>query len=157
MVVSCAPACCLARSLEGERDGIEILFTSPHAHSKGIGYAAWSEIEKTYPQVRVWGLVTPYFKTRNIHFYVNRYGFHIVEFFNSHHPDPYDPDSATRLPGALLRLAVSVAPVAHHLVGKAQVVGLAGNLVGTAPLGTTELLIVTVNRGIAIHVAPIPA
>lgn len=37
--------------------------------------------------------VTPYFETRNIHFYVNRCGFHIVEFFNSHHPDPNDPDS----------------------------------------------------------------
>lgn len=30
---------------------------------------------------------------RNIHFYVNRCGFHIVEFFNSHHPDPNDPDA----------------------------------------------------------------
>ena len=26
------------------------------------------------------------------YFYVNRCGFHIVEFFNSHHPDPNDPD-----------------------------------------------------------------
>jgi len=26
------------------------------------------------------------------HFYVNRGGFHIVEFFNSHHPDPSDLD-----------------------------------------------------------------
>ena len=33
-----------------------------------------------------------YFEKRNIHFYVNRCGFHIVEFFNSHHPDPNDPD-----------------------------------------------------------------
>lgn len=29
---------------------------------------------------------------RNIHFYVNRCGFHIVEFFNSHRPDPNDPE-----------------------------------------------------------------
>ena len=29
---------------------------------------------------------------KNIHFYVNRCGFHIVEFFNSHHPDLNDPD-----------------------------------------------------------------
>ena len=79
--------------VEGERGELEILFTSPHAHSKGIGYAAWCEIERTYPDVKVWELVTPYFETRNIHFYVNRCGFHIVEFFNSHHPDPNDPDS----------------------------------------------------------------
>ena len=28
-----------------------------------------------------------------IHFYVNRCGFHIVEFFNKHHPDPNEIDS----------------------------------------------------------------
>lgn len=37
---------------------------------------------------------TPYFEKRNIQFYVNRSGFHIVEFFSSHHPDPNDPDAA---------------------------------------------------------------
>ena len=40
----------------------------------------------------MWETVTPYFEKRNIHFYVNRCGFHIVEFFNSHHTDPNDPD-----------------------------------------------------------------
>jgi len=38
--------------------------------------------------------VTPYFEQRNIHFYVNRCGFHIVGFFNKFHPDPNDPDSS---------------------------------------------------------------
>lgn len=33
-------------------------------------------------------ILTPYFEERNIYFYVNRCGFHIVEFFNPHHPDP---------------------------------------------------------------------
>ena len=36
---------------------------------------------------------TPYFETRNIHFYVNKCGFHIVEFFNSHHPEPCGPEA----------------------------------------------------------------
>ncbi|MBE6464858.1 MAG: GNAT family N-acetyltransferase [Eggerthellaceae bacterium] len=80
-------------NVEGDKGELEILFVSPHVHSKGIGYAAWCAIEKMYPDVKVWGLVTPYFETRNIHFYVNRCGFHIVEFFNSHHPDPNDPDA----------------------------------------------------------------
>lgn len=78
--------------VESEKGELEILFTSPRTHSKGVGYAAWHEIEKTYPKVTVWGLVMPYFETRNIHFYVNRCGFHIVEFYNSHHPDPNNPD-----------------------------------------------------------------
>ena len=78
--------------VDGERGELELLFVSPKAHSKGIGYAAWSEVEKLHPEVTVWETVTPYFEKRNIHFYVNRCGFHIVEFFNSHHPDPNDPD-----------------------------------------------------------------
>ena len=78
--------------VEGERGNLELLFVSPKVHSKGIGYAAWCAVEKLHPEVTVWETVTPYFEKRNIHFYVNRCGFHIVEFFNSHHPDPNDPD-----------------------------------------------------------------
>ena len=78
--------------VEGDRGDLEILFVSPKVHSKGIGYAAWCEVEKMHPEVKIWETVTPYFEKRNIHFYVNRCGFHIVEFHNSHHPDPNDPD-----------------------------------------------------------------
>jgi GNAT superfamily N-acetyltransferase len=78
--------------VEGDRGDLELLFVSPHIHSHGVGQAAWWKIEQLYPDVRVWELVTPYFETRNIHFYVNKLGFHIVEFYNSHHPDPNDPD-----------------------------------------------------------------
>ena len=78
--------------VEGEMGDLDLLFVSPKAHSKGIGYAAWCAVEQLHPEVTVWETVTPYFEKRNIHFYVNRCGFHIVEFFNSHHPDPNDPD-----------------------------------------------------------------
>ena len=80
--------------VDGERGDLELLFVSPKAHSKGIGYAAWCMIEKLHPEVKIWETVTPYFEKRNIHFYVNRCGFHIVEFYNSHHPNPNDPDMA---------------------------------------------------------------
>ena len=80
----------LVLSIDGDRGELEILFVNPHIHSKGVGYASWCAVEKLHPEVKVWGLVTPYFETRNIHFYVNRCGFHIVEFYNSHHPDPND-------------------------------------------------------------------
>ena len=83
--------------VEGERGNLELLFVSPKVHSKGIGYAAWCAVEKLHPEVKVWETVTPYFEKRNIHFYVNRCGFHIVEFFNSHHPDPNDPDMAASM------------------------------------------------------------
>ena len=45
-----------------------------------------------HPEVTVWETVTPYFEKRNIHFYVNRCGFHIVEFYNGHHRDPNEED-----------------------------------------------------------------
>lgn len=80
--------------IDGDRGELDLLFVDPHAHSKRIGQAAWQAIEDAYPQVSVWGLVTPYFEKRNIHFYVNRCGFHIVEFFNSRHPDPAGPPEA---------------------------------------------------------------
>ena len=89
--------------VEKDRGDLDILFTDPDVHSKGIGYAAWCQIEKMYPEVKVWETLTPYFETRNIHFYVNRCGFHIVEYFNEHHRSPHDvgvdPDSEQSLDG----------------------------------------------------------
>ncbi len=78
-------------STEGNRGDLEILFVNPDIHSKGVGYAAWCEVEKLHPEVTVWETITPYFETRNIHFYVNKCGFHIVEFYNRYHQDPNDP------------------------------------------------------------------
>ena len=74
--------------IDGTRGELDLLFTSPGVHSKGVGYAAWCEIERLHPEVEVWETVTPYFETRNIHFYVNRCGFHIVEYYNKYHKDP---------------------------------------------------------------------
>ena len=76
-----------------QHNELELLFVSPDVHSRGIGLAAWQTVEKLYPETEVWETCTPYFETRNIHFYVNKCGFHIVEFFNSFHPDPHDPET----------------------------------------------------------------
>ena len=78
--------------VSGNKGELSLLFVQPKLHSAGIGYAAWCEIEKMYPEVEIWETVTPYFEKRNIHFYVNRCGFSIVEFYNTHHPDPNDPE-----------------------------------------------------------------
>ena len=87
----------LVLRVEGTKGDLDLLFVSPKAHSKGIGYAAWSEVEKLHPEVTLWETVTPYFEKRSLHFYVNRCGFHIVEFYNNQHPDPNDPDSRETL------------------------------------------------------------
>ena len=83
----------LVIKVDGDKGDLELLFVLPKVHSKGIGYAAWCAVEKLHPEVKVWETVTPYFEKRNIHFYVNRCGFHIVEFFNKHHPEPNETET----------------------------------------------------------------
>jgi GNAT superfamily N-acetyltransferase len=73
---------------------LDFFFIDAGSHSRGLGSRAWAAIERRYPQVRVWETMTPYFEQRNIHFYVNRCGFQIVEFFHPGHPDPNEPTHA---------------------------------------------------------------
>ncbi len=68
--------------VDGEKGDLEIFFVHPSCHSKGIGQAAWKEIERIHNNVKVWETVTPCFEKRNIHFYVNKLGFHIVKYYN---------------------------------------------------------------------------
>lgn len=81
---------------ETKHNELALFFILPAAHSKGIGQAAWKAIERQHPETKVWETCTPYFEKRNIHFYVNRCGFHIVEFFHSKHPDPNTPDECSK-------------------------------------------------------------
>lgn len=81
---------------ETKHNELALFFILPAAHSKGIGQAAWKAIERQHPETKVWETCTPYFEKRNIHFYVNRCGFHIVEFFHSKHPDPNAPDECSK-------------------------------------------------------------
>ena len=70
------------------RNELSLFYVNVDCHSKGIGSAAWRTIEARYPQTKVWETVTPYFEKRNLHFYINKCGFHAVEFFNPKHKDP---------------------------------------------------------------------
>ena len=70
------------------RNKLELLFVSPDVHSRGVGAAAWREVERLYPETDVWETCTPYFEKRNIHFYINKCGFRAVEFFCEFHRDP---------------------------------------------------------------------
>jgi len=77
---------------EEAKGELELLFVSPEAHSKGIGQAAWFAVEAMHPEIKVWETITPYFEKRNIHFYVNKCGFQIVEFWNKFHHGPAVPE-----------------------------------------------------------------
>ncbi len=70
---------------------LDFLFVKVGVQSKGIGQAIWKKIEELYPNTKIWETCTPYFDKRNIHFYVNKLKFHIVEYFNEKHPDTNRP------------------------------------------------------------------
>ncbi|MEE6132285.1 GNAT family N-acetyltransferase [Priestia sp. GS2] len=73
---------------ETQRNEVDFLYTLASAHGKGLGTKAWQAIEAAFPETKVWELHTPYFEKRNIHFYVNKCGFKIVEFYNHNNPGP---------------------------------------------------------------------
>ena len=84
---------------ETHRNELEILFVSPEEHTKGIGYGAWLEIEALHPETEIWETCTPYFEKRNIHFYVNKCGFQIDQFWCEYfQPDHEMPDEDERDP-----------------------------------------------------------
>lgn len=75
-----------------QHNHLDFLFVRIGFQSRGIGQKIWNKVERMYPETVSWETCTPYFERRNIHFYVNRCGFHIVEYFNVHHPDPAHPE-----------------------------------------------------------------
>ena len=77
---------------EDQHNHLDLFYVKCGIHSKGIGKRMWDEIEKLHPETKVWETCTPYFERRNIHFYVNRCGFHIVEFLNEKNPGADMPE-----------------------------------------------------------------
>ena len=95
-------------TVNGIMGELAFLYVKVGVQSKGIGQSIWKAIEAMHPEIEVWETCTPYFDRRNIHFYINRCGFHAVEFlrpfgskrpeverFNEHHPDPNMPEQLT--------------------------------------------------------------
>lgn len=80
-----AGAAVIVKDVETGRYSLDLLFIFKEFINKRIGAKAWRLIEETYPEAKVWETHTPYFERRNIHFYVNKCGFKIVEFFNEVH------------------------------------------------------------------------
>ena len=62
-----------------QHNHLDLLFVKNGVQSNGIGKKIWFELERIYPNTKVWETCTPYFDKRNIHFYVNVCGFHITE------------------------------------------------------------------------------
>lgn len=79
-------------NLKDDFGELEIFFVIPYSESKGVGQAAWKEAERLHPEIKTWETVTPYFEQRNIHFYVNKLGFHTVEFYTEFLKDKDMPE-----------------------------------------------------------------
>jgi hypothetical protein len=76
---------------ETHRNTLDLFFLKVGEGERGLGHKAWLALEHRYPKTVAWRTHTPYFEKRNIHFYVNKCGFKIIEFFNDRHTDPNHP------------------------------------------------------------------
>ena len=65
---------------ETQHNDLHLIYVKYGIQTKGIGKLMWDEIEKLHPKTKVWETCTPYFEKRNIHFYVNKCKFQIVEY-----------------------------------------------------------------------------
>lgn len=80
-------------------NSLHLLYVKPGLQNAGNGFKIWQSIEELHPKTKIWETHTPYYDKRNIHFYVNRCGFKIVEFFNPRHKDPHQTkDTAGNIP-----------------------------------------------------------
>lgn len=80
----------IVKKKENKRYSLDLFFIFREFLNQKIGSAAWRVIEAHYPDASVWETHTPYFERRNIHFYLKKCGFKIVEFFTEFHPEEHD-------------------------------------------------------------------
>ena len=78
------------RREEKKTYSLDLLFVFREFLNKKIGSGAWQAIEAQYPDAERWETCTPYFERRNIHFYLHKCGFKIVEFFSEFHREEHD-------------------------------------------------------------------
>lgn len=67
------------RNEEKKENFLGCIFLGTSLRGKGIGKAVWSEIEKMYPDTKVWRTETPLYSVRNLNFYINKLGFMAYE------------------------------------------------------------------------------
>lgn len=97
-----------------QHNHLDLLYVKYGIQTKGIGFSIWSGIEKLHPDTKVWETCTPYFEKRNIHFYVNKCGFQIDQFWCEYfHPDyerPNDEHSPNEGPDEMFRFVKVMKP-----------------------------------------------
>ena len=60
---------------ETQHNKLSLFFVNEDFRNLGAGFSAWLEIEKYFPDTKVWYASTPWKDKRNLHFYLNKCGF----------------------------------------------------------------------------------
>ena len=77
---------------ETQHNELHLLYVKYGIQTRGIGKMIWDEIERLHPETVVWETCTPCFEKRNIHFYVNKCKFHIVEYIRENNEEGFIGD-----------------------------------------------------------------
>ncbi len=77
---------------ETQHNELHFLYVKYSVQTRGIGKMIWDEIEMLHPDTIVWETCTPCFEKRNIHFYVNKCKFHIVEYIKENNEEGFISD-----------------------------------------------------------------
>ena len=77
---------------ETQHNDLHLLYVKYGIQTKGIGKMIWDEIERLHPETVVWETCTPCFEKRNIHFYINKCKFHIVEYIREMNEEGFISD-----------------------------------------------------------------
>ena len=77
---------------ETQHNHLHLLYVKYGVQTNGIGKLIWDEIERLHTKTKVWETCTPCFEKRNIHFYVNKCKFHIVEYIREVNEDGFIGD-----------------------------------------------------------------
>ena len=62
-------------NMELSENFLGCIFIDPSLRKMGLGKRIWDEVEKMYPDVKVWRTETPLCSLRNLNFYINKCGF----------------------------------------------------------------------------------
>ena len=70
--------CAVVKNVDDTSKEVLLFFISPKCQGNGLGRTALQIVEDTFPDTKVWRLVTPTQVLRNSVFYVNKCGYKIV-------------------------------------------------------------------------------
>ena len=62
-------------NMELSENFLGCIFIDPSLREMGLGKRIWDEVEKMYPDIKVWRTETPLYSLRNLNFYINKCGF----------------------------------------------------------------------------------